>query len=321
MPTSQLPLPRLTLAALALGAPALAAAQTYPATPPLAPMSPAEVRQLPQDMRSAPAPVRAPLQYGETREVIGGVETVTRTRRIDSPAPAPQGYVQGYAQTYPQVAYPHGYAATGYAAGAPMVFERQQWIDECRRRTRGRNRNDTGLIIGGLLGAIAGGFIGNEIAATGDKVLGTVVGAGGGGLIGGLIGSLFDGPRRRNLYNCEAALDSYIGAYGAPGRIASREIAYPGYGYGTYAEPGYAYGYGYPQGYGYSYGYGYAAPPQVVWIPVRTEVQQQVVVRETERYESYTVPGAERMIPAPAATPAPSAKLVRQPAPKLIKQR
>jgi hypothetical protein len=136
---------------------------------------------------------------------------------------------------------------------------------------------------------------GYEIAGVGDRVLGTVLGVGGGGLIGGLIGSLFD-KDDEDRYDCEAALDSYLSQYGAPGtRIASREIAY--------APP--AYGYGYPGG--YSYGYSYAPPPQVVLVPVRTEVQQQVVVRETERFETYTVPGAIREIPAPR----PSGKLQR----------
>lgn len=278
---------QLPLVALALTAPALAQAQNYPDLPPLPRMSEAELRTLPQDMRSAPAYPREE----ETRTVVDGVETITRTRRIDAPAP------QGFAPAYQQ-----GYAPQGYY-GTPVVFERQQWIDECRRRTQGRNRNDTGLIIGGLLGAIGGGFAGNAIAAVGDKTLGTVLGIGGGGLIGGLIGSLFDGGRKKSLYDCEAALDSYISAYGAPtARIASREIAYPAYDYG--------YAYGYPQAYGYTY----APPPQMVMVPVRTEVQQQVVVRETERYETYTVP-RERIIPAP------SPKMIKYGSPKMSKDR
>ncbi|MFM7347971.1 MAG: hypothetical protein ACKO01_00600 [Erythrobacter sp.] len=284
---------QLPLAALVLAIPAIAQAQNYRDLPPLPPVSDAELRSLPQDMRSAPLYQREE----ETREMINGVETITRTRRIDAPAPQDYGYQQGYAQQ-------------GYY-GTPAVFEREQWVDECRRRTRGRNRNDTGLIIGGLLGAIGGGFAGNAIAGAGDEVLGTVLGVGGGGLIGGLIGSLFDGGRKKSLYDCEAALDSYLSAYGAPNaRIASREIAYPGY----YAAPAnYGYGYGYPQA--YSYGYTYAPPPQMVLVPVRTEVQQQVVVRENERYETYTVPGAERTIPMP------SPKMIKYGSPKLIKNR
>lgn len=281
----------LSLAALAL--PASVAAQNYDDLPPLSPMAEAEVQTLPADMRSAPAT----MQIGETVTVVDGVETITRTRRIDAPRPLPS------APAAPQAGYaPHGYAPTMTYAAAPAVFERDQWIDECRRRTKGQNRDDTGTIIGGLLGAIAGGFAGYEIAGVGDRVLGTVLGVGGGGLIGGLLGSLFDGDDD-DRYDCEAALDAYLTQYGAPGtRIASREIGYP-----YPAAPAYNYGYGYPAA--YSYGYTYAPPQQVVMVPVRTEVQQQVVVRETERYETYAVPGASREIPA------------RRPSPKMIKQR
>ena len=292
--------PALPLLALALALPAAAEAQNYSDLPPLAPMGEAEVRSLPADMRSAPTTV---VRTDETVATVDGVETITRTRRIEAPRPLPASPVTRPApmpMPMPAQGYPgYGYAAPMGFAAAPVVFEREQWIEECRRRTRGRNRNDTGLIIGGLLGAIAGGFAGYEIAGAGDRLLGTVLGVGGGGLIGGLIGSLFDGGRKKNLYNCEAALDSYLSTYGAPGtRIASREIAYPAYDYG----------YGYPAS--YSYGYTYAPPPQMVMVPVRSEVQQQVVVRETVREESYTVPGAARVIPPPA--PSPSPKMIKQ---------
>ena len=294
----------LPLAALALLAvPAAVQAQNYSDLPPLAPMGQNELRELPADLRSAPtpAPVTA-IRPTETVTIVDGVETITRTRYISAPgarppAPAPQGYAPQYFPGQGYAPQGHGY---GYAAAAPAVFEREQWIDECRRRTRGQNRDRTGLIIGGLLGAIGGGIAGYEIAGAGDRVLGTVLGVGGGGLIGGLIGSLFDGDKKKNLYDCEAALDSYLSAYGAPGpRVASREIAYPGYGYG----------YAYPQA--YSYGYTYAPPPQVVIVPVRTQVQQQVVVREIVREERYTVPGATRIID-PAPRPRPSKKMLRQ---------
>lgn len=265
----------LPLAALALSLPAVASAQDYSDMPPLAPLSEAELRSLPAEYRTAPA--RS--EVTETREIIDGVETVTRTRRIDRPAPRgpmPQTHAQGYA---PQMAY----------AAAPVVFERDQWLAECRRRTAGRSKDDTGTIIGGLLGAIAGGFAGYEIAGAGDRVLGTVLGVGGGGLIGGLLGSLFNG-KDKDRYDCEAALDAYLAQYGTSGtRIASREIAYPAH---------HPYGYAYPA-YGYA-PYAYAPPPQMVMVPVRSQVPQQVVVRETVREESYAVPGAARAIPAPS---------------------
>ncbi len=283
------------LLALALALPVATQAQNYSDLPPLTPMGQAEVRSLPADMRSAPAAV---VQTDEAVTTVDGVETITRTRRIEAPRPLPAAPVARPApmQMPAQPYAGYGYAAPmGYAA-APAVFEREQWIEECRRRTRGQNRDRTGLIIGGLLGAIGGGIAGYEIAGAGDRVLGTVLGVGGGGLIGGLLGSLFDGGRKKNLYNCEAALDSYLSTYGAPGtRIASREIAYP------------AYDYGYPAN--YSYGTTYAPPPQMVMVPVRSEVQQQVVVRETVREETYSVPGATRMIdPAPRVSP----KMIKQ---------
>lgn len=295
MPKSVFTIPFIALAAALPGA---ALAQNYADLPPLTPMGQNELRSLPADMRTAPMTM---VRSDETVSTVDGIETITRTRRIDAPSPLPATSLPRPAPVQmpvqPHAGYGYG-VPMGYAA-APVVFERDQWIEECRRRTRGRNRNDTGLIIGGLLGAIAGGFAGYEIAGAGDRVLGTVLGAGGGGLIGGLLGSLFQGKSKKNMYNCEAALDSYLSNYGAPGgRIASREIAYPAYDYG----------YGYPGG--YSYGYTYAPPPQMVMVPVRTEVQQQVVVRETVREETYNVPGAVRRI-----DPAP------RPSPKMIKQR
>jgi hypothetical protein len=187
----------------------------------------------------------------------------------------------------------------GYApAYPPVVFERDQWLAECRRRVALREDDDDGVIIGGLLGALVGGVAGYEIAGAGDRVLGSVLGVGGGGLIGGLLGSLFDGDDDEDRYDCEGALDSYMSQTAAPSgeRIASRTIAYPA----PYAYPGY----GYPM----SYGYSYAPPPQMVLIPVRTEVQQQAVVRETVREERYMVPGAVREIPLP---PKPSPKMIK----------
>lgn len=292
----RLPLRILTNLGVALpllALPALAQAQNYSDLPPLTPVPETELRTLPPEYRTAPT-------YSQPTETVtteDGVETITRTRRIDAPRPAPTApndYVpqQGYIPNYPQTAY----APTPGAA--PVVFERERWLQECRSRTAGRDKDDTGLIIGGLLGAIAGGFAGYEIAGMGDRVLGTVLGVGGGGLIGGLIGSLFDGDDDEDRYNCEAALDSYLSQYGTPlARIASREITYP--------AP--SYGYAYPAA--YSYGYTYAPPQQVVLVPVRTEVQQQVVVRETAREETYTVPGASRDIPAPV--PRPSTKMIK----------
>lgn len=266
-------------AGLGLGSAALlmagtAAAQTMP------PLSPAEVNTLPPEYRTAP------VMSDRTERTIGadGVETITRTRYI----PAPQSAAMPAHNTAPAMHHaPMHHAPMGHGM-QQVVFDRTQWIDECRRRTAGRSRNDTGTIIGALLGAIGGGVAGNLIAGAGDKLLGTAVGAVGGGLGGGLIGSLFNG-RKRNRYDCEAALDNYM-SQGVPvQRFASREIpmayAPPAYAYPVMMQPTYAYGY---------------APPQQVLVQTQTQQQQQVVVRETVREE--IVPGAARVIPAPRPT-------------------
>jgi len=270
-------------ASLGLGGAALMMAGTAAAQS-LPPLSPAEVNALPPEYRTAPA------MTDRTERTIGadGVETITRTRYIAAPTAAGMA---APAQMAPHAAYPGGQLTMmpmGYGGMQQVVFDRTQWIEECRRRTAGQSRNNVGTIIGALLGAIGGGVGGNLIAGAGDKVLGTVVGAVGGGLGGGLIGSLFNG-RKRNRYDCEAALDAYMSQGTPVQRIASREIpmayAPPAYAYPVMMQPTYAYGY---------------APPQQVLVETRTQQPQQVIVRETVREE--IVPGAARVIPAPRPT-------------------
>ncbi|MEM9397742.1 MAG: hypothetical protein AAF991_09680 [Pseudomonadota bacterium] len=257
-----------------------------------------EVQQLPTDLQTGPVVTQ---DLTETTVGPDGVETITRTRRIESstpyPAqPGPYPVTQGYTQTYAP--------AYGYAPGA-QVFEREQWLEECERRTSGRDNREKGGIIGGLLGAIAGGIIGNRVA-DGSRLGGTLLGAGVGGLGGVLIGSLIGGGRNdRGEYDCEAALDSYLSqyGYGAP-RIAARTIPAPAYAtpaYHAYAAPP-VYGYGYAPAY-QSYGYSYAPPQQIVYVPIEYQQQQRVVVRETIREE--VIPGARRVIPAPRPVPRP----------------
>ena len=112
-----LPLAAALAAATALSAPA--AAQQTSGLPPLAPISPAERQSLPPEYRTGPV-----IADG-TQATTGadGVETITRTRRIDSPrppmAPPSTGFtpVQGTAPQYCQVV----------ECGAPSaVFSREQ---------------------------------------------------------------------------------------------------------------------------------------------------------------------------------------------------
>ena len=300
--------------------------QTTTTTIAKGPMTQAEVEALPVEYRSLPVDE----EVSTTRVDDNGVETITRTRRIVTRAPVE---TTGYETTYTQPAYASvPYAQPTYAtyapAAAPMVLDRESWIAECERRTRGRDKNSTGTIIGGLLGAIGGGVLGNRVWDS-ERLAGTLIGGGLGGLAGGLIGSLFNGRKKENLYDCEAALTTYLdqyGRYGAP-RFASRVIAAPA---PVAAAPAPVVYQGYPA---YSYGYAqapaYYQPTQtMVMVPYTTYQQQRVIVRESVSEETYEVPGAARTIPAPPPAPtrvpppAPSPKMIKQapaPSPKMIK--
>lgn len=286
--TSRLAMTGIGVAAAAMVLPSAAQAQVD------APLSHSEVLALPSDLQSAPAFE----EVTETVTNVDGIETVTRTRRIDS---APHGVA----------AAPHSGQWTSHNAGfAPgaTVFQREQWIEECERRTDGRDNDEAGGIIGGLLGAIAGGIIGNRVA-DGDRLAGTLIGGGLGGIGGVLLGNLIGGGRDRDgNYDCEAALDSYLSQHGShatyPGaypthRVAARTIPAP-----TYAVPvQYSYAPAYHQQ------YSYAPPQQIVYVPVRYEQQQRVIVRETVREE--VIPGAVRTIPAPEPVPAPRLRYIK----------
>ncbi len=266
-------------------------------------MSVSEVDALPPEYRTGPVVS----DVTETSVDADGVETITRIRRIETTSPHYGGHARHpRAETYAYRTMPaHGYAP------AASVFERDQWISECERRTSGRDNREKGGIIGGLLGAIAGGIIGNRVA-DGERLGGTLIGAGLGGIGGVLLGNLIGGGRNdRGEYDCEAALDSYLSQYhhGAP-RFAYRTIPAPTYAAPIHAPPAYGYGYGYAPAY-QSYSYSYAPPQQVVYVPVQYEQQQRVIVRETVREE--VIPSATRTIPAPA--PQPETPAAPRPAP------
>jgi hypothetical protein len=97
---------------------------------------------------------------------------------------APQGYyVQqgGYAQQpYYNRGYSPGYGGNGYGG----QYQQRPASYGYNRDTPYRcNNGSTGTI----LGAIAGGLIGNGVAGRGDKVLGTVIGGGAGAVVGNSI--------------------------------------------------------------------------------------------------------------------------------------
>lgn len=297
-------MPRLTLTAAGVALAAMALPVAVQAQDGVS-MGPAEVQSLPSQYRTGPMVQ----DFSETIVSQDGVETVTRTRQIESTASYPGGPVydspvHGGAHPGPYPQGHGGYAPTGYVPGA-AVFERDQWIAECERRTDGRGDREKGGIIGGLLGAIAGGIIGNRVS-DGERLGGTLIGAGVGGLGGLLIGSLIGGGRDdRGDYDCEAALDGYLSQYGHGGYYSAHGStrAIPADTYPAYAPPvRHDYGYGYSPAY-QSYGYNYAPPPQIVYVPVQIQHHQRVIVRETVREE--IVPGAVREVPRPSPRPAP----------------
>lgn len=82
-----------------------------------------------------------------------------------------------------------GYNSDRYERGYDRSYDRRGYDNRRddrrydRRNYRGRNRCDNGDG-GTVIGAIAGGLLGNTVAGRGDKLLGTVIGAGGGALAG-----------------------------------------------------------------------------------------------------------------------------------------
>ncbi len=101
-----------------------------------------------------------------------------------------------------------GYDHAGYERA------RQNWLAECRRNHRGRDR-DRGLG-GAAIGGVVGGVLGNRIAGEGDRVVGTIAGAAIGAAAGAAI-DRSDGAGRESVGDyCEQYLNYYSqqGSYG-----------------------------------------------------------------------------------------------------------
>ncbi|MDE1468141.1 glycine zipper 2TM domain-containing protein [Aurantiacibacter sp. D1-12] len=118
--------------------------------------------------------------------------------------------------------------------------ERNRWLAECRYVMAGddyyddgRRRGPDGALIGGLLGAVAGGVAGNRIADD-NRLLGTVVGAGLGGLAGAAIGDAIDGDGDSDYYEGMNREELWAARY-CEAYLARHEMG-AGYGYG-YGQP------------------------------------------------------------------------------------
>lgn len=172
----------------------------------------------------------------------------------DTVQPYSAPYAQPYAEPYREPVAQIPYSAT---------YERDAWLDYCRANYLDRNGLDRSGALGGLLGAAAGGLLGNRIAS-GERLAGTLIGAGVGGLAGLAIGSAVDAEARRDrLDDCEIYL-----------RYADNYPRQPDPYYNTPARPAY----------GTTF-YGPYGQPMML-VPVMVPVQQRVVVREyvTEEY-------------------------------------
>ncbi len=113
--------------------------------------------------------------------VIAAVAAVTM-----APAPAEAqgyyqnaGYYQGSGDYFQQVRYDRRYRDGRRYRGDRGRYSRNRYY-----RGRCRDKGNGGTVIG----AIAGGLLGHEVAGrNGDRTLGTIVGAGGGAVAGRLI--------------------------------------------------------------------------------------------------------------------------------------
>ncbi|WP_245228726.1 glycine zipper 2TM domain-containing protein [Pontixanthobacter sp. CEM42] len=207
------------------------------------------------------------------------------------PAPAPQYHPPRHA--VPSYA-PHQASAYPPHHQQPQ-FDRAAWMDECVSRVSGRHgrRDSNGKVIGGLVGAAAGGLIGNRVAGRGDRLAGTLIGAGVGGLAGLAVGSAVDGKNSRKNGDAYAYCEDWLARYSG---------GHHGYGY-------------------QHYGYAYHARPMML-VPVWVQVPQRAVTKEYVTYEYYEeeivtyekVPARKRVIKASPA-PKPVKRYVKQPKP------
>lgn len=257
----------LSAAALSLGAVSPAFAQMEPMAGPgeapyeyAVPAPPGMVYQSGPVIQPLPAP-----PPGDWSGPVGpdyDVETY--------PEPLPPPYVTGPlpGPMPAPMAHPGHMAQRTYAAPMHPRFDRAAWLDDCRLRTRSiHNADERASIIGGLLGAVAGGVVGNRVY-DGNRLAGSLIGAGVGGLAGLAIGAAIDtAGKRRRADDCAMYLERYMS--------------------GGYGQPTYAYGYGYNQGYGYG---------AMTYMPVLVAVPQRQVVREYVTEEYVDVPVRSRTI-------------------------
>lgn len=168
------------------------------------------VQQPPQVLYAYPAPVTYATPVGYAAPATGTSRVIYR-----------DAAGQGASQPAQQVQYGYGYQPGQVStqlylpAGAQVVaFDRSAWLEQCRSRLDTYEKDsDRGEVIGALIGAAAGGVLGNRIAGSGNRTAGTLIGAGAGALAGMAAGDAIEDGRRRRTSSydqCEAYLDDYM---------------------------------------------------------------------------------------------------------------
>ena len=110
---------------------------------------------------------------------LAGAALVTGATAL---VPATPAAAQRY---YDRGAYHNGYDGAGYNNGESRGYQERSYRDDYRYSDRGyRARRCSDGAGGTVIGAIAGGLLGNTVAGRGDHLFGTVLGAGAGALAG-----------------------------------------------------------------------------------------------------------------------------------------
>lgn len=161
---------------------------------------------------------------------VGAVRSIPARAKAESYRGASYSGASHPADAYPaanQTPYPvyqgsYAYTAaprSGYLPGGGQLvsFDREAWLAECRARVGTYEDSDRARLIGTLVGAAAGGVIGNRVAGSGDRLVGTLIGAGTGAAAGSLVGDAIDDRNDTNRYAygddggyCAAYLNDYL---------------------------------------------------------------------------------------------------------------
>lgn len=164
---------------------------------------------LPAPQPAYAGPAYAPIIYSPSRQAQAPYVVASRSIPAGGYgyAPAAQQY-SGYAAAPQQSGYLPG-------GGQLVSFDRNVWLEECSSRLSTYEDSDRGQVLGGLIGAAAGGLLGNRVAGSGNRLGGTLIGAGTGALAGLAVGDAIDDRNdarnsRSGYEECRAYLDDYM---------------------------------------------------------------------------------------------------------------